>query len=466
MPSDRSKHSKRTSLSMSVFGAAPSLQNMKFINGKTGGNEILFRGATFWYRFRLMFPILAPVSFVFALVIALTCWNTVAGHMFMGGMLSLVSSVLVCMSYIMIVPWRKHPSTMVFYRAAADVLFSFVVVLMAIEYHLDSGKGCRGYPVFTQFFLIAGECWLTTIALDLVFSLTNPFTSYKGNMRRYHFMVWTFTILITFAFDTNTECQARVEQGICWIRISSAMDPCLWGYYFIWIIGMYGFQLGAIVFASQRLKKGLPATFEIRKKCASETFKCLRQYGAYLLILCLFFILLVSSNSDTQSSNEGWSTVSKVFLFVISSRGFVDSLVWFNLHDFAREDTRRSSQVTKSQRISHSATVIIGDEEDGSGAVPTKRLDSFGIADTCSSDSLDDPSAEIAVDFDETALSPQVGRVYIYVRVYVWERVVSCIMGIWCRFLCITDVVIFYCLCDCVCVYLTRTGTGVDGWGR
>ena len=392
---------------MSVFGAAPSLESMKFINEKTGGNEILFRGATFWYRFRLMFPVLAPVSFMFALVIALTCWNTVAGHMFMGGILSLVSSVLVCMSYIMIVPWRKHPSTMVFYRAAADVLFSFVVVLMAIEYHLDSGKGCRGYPVFTQFFLIAGECWLTTIALDLVFSLTNPFTSYKGNMRRYHFMVWTFTILITFAFDTNTECQARVEQGICWIRISSAVDPCLWGYYFIWIIGMYGFQLGAIVFASQRLKKGLPATFEIRKKCASETFKCLRQYGAYLLILCLFFILLVSSNSDTQASNEGWSTFSKVFLFVISSRGFVDSLVWFNLHDFAREETHhQTSRPEKVTRNGQGALLIEGDDVE-MGDVHTRRRDSFSVADAFGCDAAEEPS-EVSVDFDETALSPQV----------------------------------------------------------
>jgi hypothetical protein len=403
---------RKASVSMSVFGAAPSLEKMKYINERTGANEILFRGAVFWYNFRLYYPIIAPVSFASGLVVCLTLWNSVAGHMFIGGMLSLISSIMVCLSYAMIVPWRKHPSTMVFYRAVTDVVFSFIIILMAVEYHLDSSKGCRGYPVFTQFFLIASECWLTTIALDLVFSLTNPFTSYKGNMRRYHVIVWGFTVLITFALDTNPSCQARVEQGICWLRIANAMDPCLWGYYFIWIIGMYGFQLGAIIFASQRLKKGLPLTFEIRKNCAAETFKCLQAYGAYLVILCGFFVALVSfaGDGETAASGETWNTVSKVFLYLVSCRGYVDGLVWFAQHDFARE-AKKSTQ--------HSRDRLAQDDDDriGLGAVEIiQRKDSFEAADEDDEEKggLTDDSPEITVvDFDETALSPQVRSLYV-----------------------------------------------------
>lgn len=390
----RSPVTKKASVSMSVFGAAPSLEKMKYINERTGANEILFRGAVFWYNFRLYYPIIAPVSFSFGLVISLTLWNSVAGHMFIGGMLSLISSIMVCLSYAMIVPWRKHPSTMVFYRAATDILFSFIIILMAVEYHLDSSKGCRGYPVFTQFFLIASECWLTTIALDLVFSLTNPFTSYKGNMRRYHIIVWGFTVLITFALDTNPSCQARVEQGICWLRITNAMDPCLWGYYFIWIIGMYGFQLGAIIFASQRLKKGLPLTFEIRKNCAAETFKCLQAYGAYLVILCAFFVALVSFAGDGETANDStWNTVSKVFLYLVSCRGYVDSLVWFAQHDFARESKK----------------------------VARRPLDQLEVAgeDEENQDPFDESPEITLVDFDETALSPQVSWWSVLPTLYI-----------------------------------------------
>ena len=42
------------------------------------------------------------------------------------------------------------------------------------------------------------QSWLTTIALDLVYSLTNPFISYKTNLRRYQIMVRIFTYLHTY----------------------------------------------------------------------------------------------------------------------------------------------------------------------------------------------------------------------------------------------------------------------------
>jgi hypothetical protein len=89
-------------------------------------------------------------------------------------------------------------------------------------------NSCRDFAVVTQLTLLAGEVcisvcmyvwiknmdeyitselyihsyihacyqsWLTTIALDLVYSLTNPFISYKTNLRRYQIMVRTLTQL-------------------------------------------------------------------------------------------------------------------------------------------------------------------------------------------------------------------------------------------------------------------------------
>jgi hypothetical protein len=333
------KIQKRSSAAMSVFGKAPTLEIMRIMNKNSAGNQSLFRGAEFWYRFRLYFPYLAPVGFLLGLILALTAWNTAVGHMIIGGMLSLVSCTAVCASYVMIMPWRKHPSTMVFYRAGTDIFFSLAIIFMAIDYDINTTKSCGGFPEFLHFFLIAGESWLTTIALDLYFSLTNPFTSYKGNMRRYHFLVWSFTILITFALYNNPSCQGRVAGGLCWLRIETARDSCLWGYYLFWIVCLYVFQFGALLFAYHRLKKGLPLTFEIRKKCAMETFQCLSSFGAYLVTLCLFFIILVSSQPATYDPNSGWVTFGHIFLYLVSLRGFVDSLVWFAQHDFARDES-------------------------------------------------------------------------------------------------------------------------------
>eukprot|EP00602_Paraphysomonas_sp_CaronLab_P007267 CAMPEP_0185035428 /NCGR_PEP_ID=MMETSP1103-20130426/26766_1 /TAXON_ID=36769 /ORGANISM="Paraphysomonas bandaiensis, Strain Caron Lab Isolate" /LENGTH=726 /DNA_ID=CAMNT_0027572497 /DNA_START=540 /DNA_END=2720 /DNA_ORIENTATION=+ len=235
-------------------------------------------------------------------------------------------------------------------------------------------------------------------------------------MRRYHSIVWIFSFLITFALYNQPSCQGRVEDGICWLQISDTHDPCLWGYYFVWIVCMYGFQLGALIFASQRLKKGLPLTFEIRKKCALETFKCLTSFGAYLLLLCFFFIVLVSSHPNNGYDQSTWKTFSKVFLYIVSCRGYVDGLVWFWQHDFASDDTHKPSV--------HRKKTLDGDTEDeeadwGSevrdgGLLPYSQK--VGQEDGSRSESggsgFDDVFGDVVeftvVDFDETDLSPQV----------------------------------------------------------
>jgi hypothetical protein len=330
---------KRSSLALSVFGKAPTLETMRKMNQISKSNDTLFRGAEFWYRFRLYYFYIHPFCFVLGLVLSITLWNTIEGHMITGGLLSLISCLTIVASYLMIIPWRKHPSTMVLYRAITNIFFSLAVIFMAVAYHVNSDAECGGYPEFFHFFLLASEGWLTTIALDLYYSLTNPFTSYKVNMRRYHFLVWFLSFFITFALYNQPTCQARVQGGLCWLRITSARDSCLWGYYFFWIICMYGFQFGALLFAYQRLKKGLPITFEIRKKCALETFQCLGFFASYLFLLAVFFVILLSSQPVKYSDSPGWVTFGNIFLYLVSCRGYVDGLVWFKQHDFARDNS-------------------------------------------------------------------------------------------------------------------------------
>jgi hypothetical protein len=161
---------------VSVFGAAPSLSVMRKINKK----KTTFYGAAFWYYYRIYYPSLFPVVFLIFMIVALTAWNTVEGHLVLGSILSLISSISVVISYIMIMPWRKHPSSLILYRSLTSIVFSINIILNAIDTVSKRSHGCRNYAVVTQVMLLAGESWLTTIALDLVQSLTNPFTSYKG----------------------------------------------------------------------------------------------------------------------------------------------------------------------------------------------------------------------------------------------------------------------------------------------
>jgi 1-phosphatidylinositol-4-phosphate 5-kinase len=317
-----------------VFGVAPSLENMRRHNSALGGKKVLFRGAFFWYHFRRYYFYMAPATVILGMILALTCWNTVEGHLVIGSLISMVSCIAVVTSYVMIVPWRKHPSTIVYNRAFTNIFFSFNIIVETINHQIHPDSGCEGYAVITQFLLLAGELWLTCIALDLVFSLTNPFTSYRGNMRTYHFIVWGLTSFISFVFMVDTPCQDRFEGGLCWVRIISPTDSCIWGFYLFWILVMYMYQFGAIAFAYMRLKKGLPITFEIRSKCAAATFRLLFAYGCYLFIMMMFFFVVASLPPDAPGTPTG--NFGLVFLYTIAIRGFVDAWVWFMQHDFDR----------------------------------------------------------------------------------------------------------------------------------
>lgn len=446
-----------TDATSGVFGAAPTLEEMRTANLSTGGNKVLFRGAFFWYHFRRWYFFMAPISVIVGLVLALTLWNTVEGHLVIGSLISLFSCIAVVASYVMIIPWRKHPSTIVYNRAFVNIFFSFNVIIETINRHLYPDSSCEGFAVLTQFFLMAGELWLTCVALDLVFSLTNPFTSYRGNMRKYHFIVWGMSAFLAFVLLVDPRCQARFEGGLCWVRINSPVDSCIWGYYVFWIACMYTYQFGAIIFAYLRLKKGLPITFEIRSKCAAATFQLLFSYGIYLFIMFLCFVVVATIGKQPPGTAGG--NFSLVFLYGIAIRGFIDAWVWFRQHHFARpsspndkvvvlsetsQATGMADLVNATQHENYDAQNVVIEEDDedeqdlergasmkspasytlrrrassvqsdGSAGTParSRRQSIVNIAhritDAVSDGLKDVAEATIKTDMDETDLSPQV----------------------------------------------------------
>jgi hypothetical protein len=282
-----------------------------------------------WFFIRIYVPYIFSFLFVIFMIVALTGWNTIEGHLVLGSILSLGMSLLVALSYVMVIPWRKHPSALVLYKSLTSVLFSLNMIFQSIS---TNSSSCRNYAVVTHIALLAGECWLTTIALDLVNSLTNPFISYKSSLKRYQAMVWTFTAFISFIFYNDQRCQGRFDQGVCWVIITSTTSPCLWGYYLFWVLCMYAYQIYAAVFAHLRLSKGLQATFAIRAKCASDTFVILRTYAAYLVIIMIMFVIIASNSYVAPGS--AMANFALFFLFIIANRGSVDGIVWFMLHDF------------------------------------------------------------------------------------------------------------------------------------
>jgi len=335
----------------SIVASGPSLQMMLDMNKK----KRLYRMPTFWYYYRIYYPYgFSLLAFIF-LIVSQTGWKNVEGNLVLGSVLSLIGSLTTVLSYIMILPWRKHPSSLVIYRSLTSVAFSINILLNAIHKNNVpiSARSCSHFAVITEMMLLAGEGWLTTIALDLVQSLTNPFASYKWNIRKYTIMVWGFTCFMAMIFSADEKCQGNFDNGICWMKVNGVSSGCLWGYYLFWILCMYIYQIYAAGFAYMRLKKGLDATFEIRKQTAKETFKCLAIYASYLSCVFFFFCIISSGDKDPNNGNTGL-----FLLFLIANRGSVDSIVWFSLHDFARSPESIKSEfdsAMKSAEVTNAA---------------------------------------------------------------------------------------------------------------
>jgi hypothetical protein len=130
---------------------------------------------------------------------------------------------------------------------------------------------------------------------------------------------------------------------------------------------MYAYQMWASVFAYMRLRQGLPLTFEIRKQCAVETFKCLSVYAAYLSLM-MFFFAIISSLDPNPPIGSSLNNFSLFLLFVIANRGSVDGVVWFMLHDFMR-DVKKDDKVRDLDRVENGKIGLHGDigDNDDSG---------------------------------------------------------------------------------------------------
>eukprot|EP01033_Poteriospumella_lacustris_P004167 gene4167-2968_t len=169
-----------------------------------------------------------------------------------------------------------------------------------------------------------------------------------------------------------------------------------------------------------RLKKGLPTTFDVRAKCAKETFTILTAYAVYLSFLVLLFIII--SSDPSPEKNSGMARFAIFYLFLLSNKGSLDGIIWFYLHDFPHEKQLQEQYDRKygiDRKGSQEFTKNLEDGDDEDDSAPTSQLlrrhkDSknmkhieeqlkHGVTKTLTE------LADLAIaEFDESDLSPQV----------------------------------------------------------
>ena len=323
---------------------------------KKNDNAIVRMGF-FWYWFRKTLPITAPVLFVAAFLWPYFFFNSTDGFILSGGFLSLIFCFLSVLSYFHVLPWRRHPSSLLIQVCLMSFCLSMVAVAMAYpttgfaelrdgtEINLvgspdydgskDRTAGCLIMSFVMQLTLFAREMWIMTLSLDLLTNITNPFASYKFNLRKYHFFIWLGSTFSAFLLIGQRRCQGEfLTNGTCWLQITGIDSTCFWGYFMSWVILFYVNALSVLAYAFSRISKGLESTYATHYLFVVDTFRIVFFYFFYGVLLAGIFLLLYYASG---LSDDQLLSLEHFFAFLIAARGFFDALIWFFTHGFADE---------------------------------------------------------------------------------------------------------------------------------
>lgn len=112
---------------------------------------------------------------------------------------SLVGSFLILLSYATVPTLRQHPTTLVFFLSLCDFCFSMKYFAMSVipnswEYEQHAHE-CLVEALWSQFFGLSSVSWNAMISINLMLSISDPFTDTKKNQPFYHAYVWTLSVL-------------------------------------------------------------------------------------------------------------------------------------------------------------------------------------------------------------------------------------------------------------------------------
>jgi hypothetical protein len=347
----RSKADSIGRRSNTLFGDAPSFDELRKKDRYRIDQAYRVSMVGFWYWFRVSLPLTAPVLLVMFFLIPWLWFNATDGYIFFGAALSMLFSLLAVISYVHIPPWRRHPSSLMIQICFMSIIISAICMVNAYptgklsdlkdasdinlsgygDQH-DHHPSCMVMSFFIQLTLLAREMWILSLSLDLLTSITNPFASYTQNIRKYHTFIWLIGMMSASVLVLDNRCQGEfLNNGTCWIKVSGIHSVCFWGYFMSWIILFYINAMTILTYAYTRITKGLESTFATRFAFVADTFRVVFFYFFYGLFLAVIFIMLYYYDDHHPRSALA---LEHILAFFIAARGFFDALVWFFSHGF------------------------------------------------------------------------------------------------------------------------------------
>ncbi|GMF11786.1 unnamed protein product [Phytophthora lilii] len=271
-------------------------------------------------------------------------------YLFLGAIASAAFTLVIIVAFLMSPAVRAHPNPLIFSKSLVDLLLAMIYVAeyCVTEFSADSVVLPFRIAAITQALLIAGEFWFFAIPIDMVQSITNPFTSYAHNFRVY----WFYSVLSGIVCglvlwslgdaeaecltmdDTNPDCVKAAddnEQRFIWFHHNTDMPGFFWHQwilYHVCVVVYLLFGVACMVYVRSRLRRGLEETFEVRRRVLSNgMLTCAVFISWSFLMICLFAM----TNTATVKSLLGkilFKELIDLSAFLHASRGCVNIIVW------------------------------------------------------------------------------------------------------------------------------------------
>ncbi|TYZ65510.1 hypothetical protein PybrP1_008969 [[Pythium] brassicae (nom. inval.)] len=332
-----------------------------------------FSSSTRWFQL-VMF-----VAFAVSLGFALSSeYANLSPGLIWGAVLSSFSVFFVILSYASVPGYRQHPNPLVFWRTIADAFFVLQLLTQQFARCLfydctslcndrnpqcgcsrqdGAGPACDVFAGLFQFSLIAAECWFFCMTLNLLVSLTNPFTDFKRNTRVFHVFCWGMGLLMGLVLMNVDDWAGYSDLGVCWTNALKNlpprdMDTCSprakvienfsgesykvvraniisWAFFYVWMGLFLVCSIAVWLWAWKRLSEGMPETYAVRVQSINRARFNVLAVTFYWLILGSVYVVFLAREDKSRKDN-----VSELLNFLIAGKGYVDLVIWFALNDF------------------------------------------------------------------------------------------------------------------------------------
>ena len=196
--------------------------------------------------------------------------------------------------------------------------------------------------------------WTFCVVIDLLHSVSYPFSNFQSRMKYYHVLCWTTACIFGFIVLSlgqpstnalyNPDCTAKTphihdlflisnddissDNGFCWVT-SDISSPNPWIFLYIPILLLFSISIFAIYISYRRLRSGIAVSLVHRINILILNFINISCNLAYWIILGLLSL----ATASIGNKNDTESCLISIILYIVASKGIINLIIWIFVTD-------------------------------------------------------------------------------------------------------------------------------------